>query len=625
MRAGASSTTLAALAVASLAGNSAAFIAPCITSSSSSSSSSSFLRKSLDAVHAASTASTATMSLEGNTNAARVALGTFLAGAAIAFSGGEAALADGSTAKFSLPPISQAKDRCAFKSSAMGQANAARDKLYDLRECDMSGKSAAGFDLSGVIASEANFAKTDFKEVVMSKAYARSSNWDLADFTNAVVDRVSFDGSSMKGAIFQNAVLTSTSFTGADVENADFTEAYLGDFDQKNLCKNPTLKGTNPVTNADTRDSAGYKARNTRTLLEMPTKVTNIQGMSRPDQIAIGKAIVDRPGKDDFWVTNSTAGWTFAAATREVPEDFPIRVDVGRLRKVSRGVSRERNLCSRQTRGISGLLGTRELALLESQYRMAEAECRAENTGGWSSADPRGDRRYRRPKPAKGEYPTGSAAAGLEDGDVSSCEADHSEEDDFVSGPASSKVTGGAGRSGGGGDQAEARTRGYKLAVNVRLPSAEVNGRVGSAPAAYGFDDEFPTLGGAPKWPSTRYPAARPQTSPSRPDPAATRHTATGTASPPKPGQGDRGSRGRRDADDDSPTEVRGGRLTAQPLNIGRTGTPRRKGCDEANRGAAGMGGAVKLHKGVVITDELRKELLNPLAHHRFKLLRGAN
>lgn len=39
-----------------------------------------------------------------------------------------------------------------------------------------SGKSAAGFDLSGVIASEAKFAKTDFKEVVMSKAYARVSS-----------------------------------------------------------------------------------------------------------------------------------------------------------------------------------------------------------------------------------------------------------------------------------------------------------------------------------------------------------------------------------------------------------------------------------------------------------------
>lgn len=51
------------------------------------------------------------MSLDSSNNAARVALGTFLAGAAMIFSGGEAALADGSTAKFSLPPISQAADR----------------------------------------------------------------------------------------------------------------------------------------------------------------------------------------------------------------------------------------------------------------------------------------------------------------------------------------------------------------------------------------------------------------------------------------------------------------------------------------------------------------------------------
>lgn len=105
MRAGASSTTLAALAVASLAGNSAAFVAPC-----SGSSSSTFLRKS--PVHASTSSTATSMSLESEGNVARVALGTFLAGAAMIFAGGEAALADGSTAKFSLPPISQAKDRC---------------------------------------------------------------------------------------------------------------------------------------------------------------------------------------------------------------------------------------------------------------------------------------------------------------------------------------------------------------------------------------------------------------------------------------------------------------------------------------------------------------------------------
>ncbi len=52
------------------------------------------------------------MSLDSNNvNAARVAVGTFLAGAAVLFSGGEVALADGSTTKFSLPPVAQGKDR----------------------------------------------------------------------------------------------------------------------------------------------------------------------------------------------------------------------------------------------------------------------------------------------------------------------------------------------------------------------------------------------------------------------------------------------------------------------------------------------------------------------------------
>lgn len=61
----------------------------------------------------------------------------------------------------------------------------------------------------------------------------------------------------MRGAVFANAVLTGTSFEGANVENADFTESYIGSFDLRNLCKNPTLKGENPVTGADTFLSTG--------------------------------------------------------------------------------------------------------------------------------------------------------------------------------------------------------------------------------------------------------------------------------------------------------------------------------------------------------------------------------
>jgi uncharacterized protein YjbI with pentapeptide repeats len=83
------------------------------------------------------------------------------------------------------------------------------------------------------------------------------SKFDGTDFTNAIVDRASFTGSSLKGTVFTNAVLTGTSFDGADLEDADFTDAYIGNFDIKNICKNPTLKGENPTTGADTRMSVG--------------------------------------------------------------------------------------------------------------------------------------------------------------------------------------------------------------------------------------------------------------------------------------------------------------------------------------------------------------------------------
>lgn len=102
----------------------------------------------------------------------------------------------------------------------MGQANAARNKLYDLRECKLSVVKGNEFDLSGVIMTNTDVSKASFHEAQFSKGYLRCSNFDGADFTNAIVDRASFKGSSLKGTIFKNAVLTATSFEGVDVEGA---------------------------------------------------------------------------------------------------------------------------------------------------------------------------------------------------------------------------------------------------------------------------------------------------------------------------------------------------------------------------------------------------------------------
>jgi uncharacterized protein YjbI with pentapeptide repeats len=219
------------------------------------------------AVDKASSSSATTSTSSGSPAAAMLAavtlaasvsaVGGGFAGPAFAAEKIDIAATSASGITYRLPPIKETPNRCTFVSSAMGQANGARDSLQDFRGCDMSGKSAPSFDLSGAVGSDATFAKVNFKEAQLSKCFFRNSKFDEADFTNGIVDRVDFEGASLRGSIFNNAVLSTTSFKDADLTDADFSEAYLGDFDLKKLCKNPTLKGENPKTGMDTRASAG--------------------------------------------------------------------------------------------------------------------------------------------------------------------------------------------------------------------------------------------------------------------------------------------------------------------------------------------------------------------------------
>ena len=82
----------------------------------------------------------------------------------------------GSTKEFKFPPIDISdKNRCVLQGSNMGQSNAARDKLYDLRQCQLSGADASGLDLSGVIMSKTDVSKAKFLETYFSKAYLRGA------------------------------------------------------------------------------------------------------------------------------------------------------------------------------------------------------------------------------------------------------------------------------------------------------------------------------------------------------------------------------------------------------------------------------------------------------------------
>jgi Pentapeptide repeats (8 copies) len=82
----------------------------------------------------------------------------------------------GSTKEFKFPPIDFSdRNRCVLQGSNMGQSNAARDKLYDLRQCQLSGADASGLDLSGVIMSKTDVSKAKFLESYFSKAYLRGA------------------------------------------------------------------------------------------------------------------------------------------------------------------------------------------------------------------------------------------------------------------------------------------------------------------------------------------------------------------------------------------------------------------------------------------------------------------
>jgi uncharacterized protein YjbI with pentapeptide repeats len=87
------------------------------------------------------------------------------------------AFADGQTEKFKLPPVDlKDKDRCKLSSSSIGQANAARDKLYDLRLCNLSGQEAVGYDLSGVIMTDTDVSKVNFQDAFFSKGYLHGTD-----------------------------------------------------------------------------------------------------------------------------------------------------------------------------------------------------------------------------------------------------------------------------------------------------------------------------------------------------------------------------------------------------------------------------------------------------------------
>ncbi|CAM9689038.1 unnamed protein product [Laminaria digitata] len=349
-------------------------------------------------------------------------------------------------------------------------------------------------------------------------------------------------------------------------------------------------------------------ARDTRSLLQTPLKVASLP---RRDQIAIGKAIVGRLGKDDNWVTNSTAGWTFAAATREMPEGCRRPVSVEKLRQVSRrvhgggrGARQGRSAADSrkysqqaQADAISELIGDRDLALLDAGYRLATSESRASTAQGMSSslsAGAVGGSRRRRPKTHHGISPAqaeaGSESQGFEDSSpvlTRHGEAVRSELAERRSTAAARPRIEGPGEI-------------FKEAEEAGERRAKLSGVPGTPP--------FGQL--ASRWSNTHggRSLTRCGLVGRKPRPPKQRKAKTNTAPV-------REYDPRRNFEESG--RVQGSKMVPQRHALGRGPATER---DQKSGRVLGKNG-VALHRGLVITNSVRAELLNPMSH-RFKLLR---
>lgn len=126
----------------------------------------------------------------------------------------------------------------------------------DISNQDFSNKDFKGKDFTQVLARNTNFAGSNFAGCRFPRAYLINANYEGADLRG-----VSFEGSNMEAVNLKNANVAGAYFgatviEAGNIENADFTDAQFPDKTLAQMCDREDMKGTNPTTGVDTRDSA---------------------------------------------------------------------------------------------------------------------------------------------------------------------------------------------------------------------------------------------------------------------------------------------------------------------------------------------------------------------------------
>ena len=126
----------------------------------------------------------------------------------------------------------------------------------DISGQDFSNNNYKGKDFTQVLAKGTSFAKSNLQGCRFYKAYLVNADFTDADIRGVSMEDTSMDNASLKNAIAAGSYFSVSILDTKSVENADFTDAQFLVKALPLLCDREDLKGTNPVTGVDTRDSA---------------------------------------------------------------------------------------------------------------------------------------------------------------------------------------------------------------------------------------------------------------------------------------------------------------------------------------------------------------------------------
>eukprot|EP00956_Cyclotella_meneghiniana_P015629 scaffold24040_cov74-Cyclotella_meneghiniana.AAC.5 len=118
------------------------------------------------------------------------------------------------------------------------------------------GTDYASLDLTGQDFSNGNYKGKDFTQGCrFYKAFLVNTNFEGADVRGVSFELTSMDNANLKNINAAGAYFGQSLVDVNSMEGADFTDAQIPDKTLKLVCDREDVKGTNPVTGVDTRDS----------------------------------------------------------------------------------------------------------------------------------------------------------------------------------------------------------------------------------------------------------------------------------------------------------------------------------------------------------------------------------